>query len=97
MTDIETVARRVLTHCGLPWDPAVLSFHTADAPVQTASVDQVRQRLYATSVGRWQRYAQELEGVRDVLVDLVGEYEQEVAGALQAARGAEPEVAWDEL
>lgn len=98
VTDIETVARRVLEHCGLPWDPAVLAFHSADVPVQTASVDQVRQRLYSTSIGRWRRYAKELEGVRDVLIDLVTDYEAEVEGALRAAGGApQEEAAWDEL
>lgn len=97
VTDIETVARRVLEHCNLPWDPAVLAFHSAGAPVQTASVDQVRQQLYSTAIGRWRRYARELQGARDALTELVNEYEDQVAGALQAAGAAEQNVAWDEL
>ena len=40
-------------HCGLDWHPACLSFHTTSRPVRTASVVQVRQPLYRSSVGRW--------------------------------------------
>jgi hypothetical protein len=41
----EGVTREVLEHCGLPWDPSVLDFHTSDRPVQTASLGQVHTRL----------------------------------------------------
>lgn len=51
--DIETQARRILDHCGLPWDPACLAFHKTERAVRTASVVQVRQPIYRSSVGRW--------------------------------------------
>lgn len=41
VADQEGVSRQILEHCGLPWDPAVLNFHTSARPVQTASVSQV--------------------------------------------------------
>ncbi|HBK06931.1 MAG TPA: hypothetical protein DDZ81_13980 [Acetobacteraceae bacterium] len=53
ITDIETQARRIVAHCGLSWDPACLTFYENNRPVQTASVVQVRQPIYSTSVGRW--------------------------------------------
>ncbi len=60
VTDLEGQARRLVAACGLPWDDACLSFHRAARPVRTASVNQVRQPLYATSVERWRAYAKHL-------------------------------------
>jgi hypothetical protein len=51
--DFDTTARRIVAHCGLEWDDACTSFHEAKRPVNTASVVQVRQPLYKSSVGRW--------------------------------------------
>eukprot|EP00198_Chlamydomonas_reinhardtii_P009109 XP_001698446.1 predicted protein [Chlamydomonas reinhardtii] len=56
----EATARRLLAHCGLPWDPAVLAFHTSNRTVATASVVQVRQPLYTKAVGRWRKYERQL-------------------------------------
>jgi tetratricopeptide (TPR) repeat protein len=53
VADLEGQARRILDYCGLPWDPAVLDFHRSDRPVRTASLRQVRQPIYRSSVGRW--------------------------------------------
>jgi tetratricopeptide (TPR) repeat protein len=57
VNDLEGTARRLIDWCGLEWEPACLEFHKTERPVQTASATQVRQILYATSVGRWQNYA----------------------------------------
>lgn len=38
----EAASRELLQHCGLPWDEAVLSFHTTTRVVQTASLAQVQ-------------------------------------------------------
>ncbi len=46
--------------CGLTWDDACLSFHETRRPVRTASVAQVRQPIFRTSVERWRRYARHL-------------------------------------
>lgn len=58
---------RLLAFCDLPWDDACLAFHEAKNPVKTASVWQVRQPLYATSSGRWRRYAGELAPLKAYL------------------------------
>jgi tetratricopeptide (TPR) repeat protein len=57
----ETTTRALLEFCGLPWEPRCLDFHTNAAPVATASSVQVRAPLYGSAVGRWRRYAAELE------------------------------------
>jgi tetratricopeptide (TPR) repeat protein len=57
VANLEQEARRLVAACGLPWEPACLEFHANHRPVNTASAMQVRQPLYARSVGRWKHYA----------------------------------------
>ena len=51
--DFPSWARAIIAHCDLPWDPACLEFHKTARPVHTASLVQVRQPIYRSSVGRW--------------------------------------------
>ncbi len=60
VADQEGVSRRLLAHCGLPWQPACLDFHHRAGAVTSASAAQVRQPLYASSIGRWRAYEAEL-------------------------------------
>jgi hypothetical protein len=53
--------------CGLPWSAACLRFHETQRPVATASADQVRRPVFATSVNRWLPYAARLEPLRRAL------------------------------
>ncbi|MBA2590455.1 MAG: sulfotransferase [Alphaproteobacteria bacterium] len=59
--DFEAQARHIISHCGLEWDDACLSFHTTSRPVRTASAAQVRQPLYRSSIKRWRPDAKLLE------------------------------------
>lgn len=54
--NLEREARKLLDWCGLPWHDGVLRFHETRRPVTTASVTQVRQPLYSTSVGKWKKW-----------------------------------------
>jgi tetratricopeptide (TPR) repeat protein len=47
--------------CKLNWDPACLRFYETAGVVRTASAAQVRRPLFSTSIGRWARFANELE------------------------------------
>ncbi|MGA9855247.1 MAG: sulfotransferase [Gammaproteobacteria bacterium] len=67
VTDLESQARRLLEFCGLPWDDACLRFHEHRRIVKTASLAQVRQPIYASSVGRWRHYTHYLEPLRQAL------------------------------
>jgi tetratricopeptide (TPR) repeat protein len=58
--DVEAQARRMLDFLGLPWDKRVLKFHETERPIRTASVNQVRERIYRTSTGRWKKHAGQL-------------------------------------
>ena len=65
----ESVSRRIVDHCQLPWEPACLEFHRSAAPAATASAAQVREPIYARSVGMWRRYANELAPLARTLRD----------------------------
>ena len=60
VTDREAATRRLLNFCGLPWEEQCLRPHSADRPVKTLSVSQVRREVYTSSVDRWRRYADHL-------------------------------------
>jgi tetratricopeptide (TPR) repeat protein len=61
ISDTEAEARRIVAHLGLDWDDACLAFHQTRRPVRTASLVQVRQPVYRSSVGRAARYAAYLQ------------------------------------
>jgi hypothetical protein len=65
--DLEGQARRLLEHCGLEWDPRCLEFHTTRRTVRTASLVQVRQPIYSSSIGRWRRHEKELAPLIEAL------------------------------
>lgn len=67
VSDTELEVRRLLEHCGLPWEEACLEAHRTPRDVRTPSTWQVRQPIYATSIGRWRHYEQQLEPVRALL------------------------------
>ncbi len=56
VADTEAQARRMLDAIGLEWDPQCLRFYETERRVTTASVDQVRQPIYTSSVARWKRF-----------------------------------------
>ncbi|MHB8475313.1 MAG: tetratricopeptide repeat-containing sulfotransferase family protein [Steroidobacteraceae bacterium] len=67
--DPEPNIRRLLTHCGLDFEPACLAFHETKRAVRTASAEQVRQPLYASGVGYWKHFEEQLEPLRRALGD----------------------------
>ncbi|HEY1934530.1 MAG TPA: sulfotransferase [Acetobacteraceae bacterium] len=67
VADVEREARRMIAYCGLDWDAACLRFHTTERPIRTASAAQVRQPIYATSVGRWRAHGDLLRPLIDAL------------------------------
>ncbi len=67
--DLPRHARRIIAHVGLEWDPACLKFYENRRPVRTASVAQVRQPIYSSSVARWQAYGDGLKPLHDIVGD----------------------------
>jgi len=66
---LEGEARRIVEFCGLPWDDRCLFFHRTERSVRTASVTQVRQPIYRSSIARWRRYEKHLAP----LIEAIGE------------------------
>ncbi len=67
VADLEGQCRRLIDFLGLPWNPACLEFHKTQRTVLTASVWQVRQPIYNSSVGRWRHYERHLQPLLDAL------------------------------
>ncbi|BAV35040.1 sulfotransferase [Sulfuricaulis limicola] len=61
VADPEGQTRRLLDYLGLPWDDNCLAFHRNKRHVKTASVAQVRQPIYKTSVARWRHFENHLQ------------------------------------
>ncbi len=60
VANLAAESRRLIDFLELEWDPACLAFHETERTVLTASHWQVRQPLYASSVGRWRHYRHHL-------------------------------------
>lgn len=71
VADHENQGRALLAYCGLEWDAACLDFHKTERNIRTASVTQVRQPIYNTSVARWRKYEAHLGPLLAALGDLV--------------------------
>ncbi len=63
----EVAARRILDFCDLEWDDSVMDFHKNKRIVATASIDQVRQPIYSSSIARWKNYASHIEPLKTAL------------------------------
>ncbi|MDH4235466.1 MAG: sulfotransferase, partial [Gallionella sp.] len=73
VADQDTQARRIIDFCGLEWSDACIDFHNSKRAVNTASVTQVRQPIYKSSVERWRPYEKYLGPLLDALGDLAPE------------------------
>lgn len=66
VADLETAAQNLVSFLGLPWDARCLAFHEHERAVQTPSRWQVRQPVYATSVGRWRHYETQIGDLAEI-------------------------------
>ena len=67
----EAQVRRLLAHCGLPFEDACLRFYENPRPVRTASSEQVRMPIFADATDHWRHFEPWLQplmlGLGDVL------------------------------
>jgi tetratricopeptide (TPR) repeat protein len=68
--DLEGEVRRLLAHCGLPFEEQCLDFHQTRRAVQTVSSEQVRQPIYSDAVEHWRRFEPWLGPLKESLGDL---------------------------
>jgi hypothetical protein len=69
VNDPESEIRRLLAFLDLPFDERCLAFHQTRRTVRSPSAAQVRQPLYASSIGAWRRYAESLQPLRNALAE----------------------------
>jgi len=70
----EAEVRRLLDHCGLPFEPACLRFHENERPVRTASSEQVRQPIYREGLEQWRHYEPWLDPLESALGPVLDAY-----------------------
>ncbi len=56
VTDPEGEVRRLLDHCGLPFEDSCLRFYENDRAVRTASSEQVRQPIFTDATDHWRHF-----------------------------------------
>jgi len=71
VTDLDAQVRRILDHCGLPFEASCVRFHETRRAVRTASSEQVRQPIYDDALGKWRHYAPHFEWLVDELRPIV--------------------------
>jgi tetratricopeptide (TPR) repeat protein len=70
----EAEIRRLLEHCGLPFEPQCLRFHANARAVRTASSEQVRQPIFREALEHWRHYERWLEPLSRSLGDVLTDY-----------------------
>jgi hypothetical protein len=74
VTDTETEVRRLLVHCGLPFQKSCLRFYENERPVRTASSEQVRQPIFQDALEQWRHYEPSLGPLKIALGDVLAAY-----------------------
>jgi tetratricopeptide (TPR) repeat protein len=72
--DTEGEVRRLLDHCGLPFEESCLRFFQNERPVRTASSEQVRRPIYREGVDHWKHFAPWLAPLEQALGAVLGRY-----------------------
>ena len=54
--DTEAEVRRLLAHCGLPFEPSCLRFYANERAVRTASSEQVRRPIFREGTDHWRHF-----------------------------------------
>ncbi len=74
VANLEGSVRRMLDHCGLPFEPACVDFHKTRRSVRTPSSEQVRQPIFRDGLDQWKAYAPWLQPLETALGDAVTRY-----------------------
>ncbi|MEO0714842.1 MAG: sulfotransferase, partial [Pseudomonadota bacterium] len=67
VADLDTQVRRILDHCGLPFEESCINFHETERAVRTASSEQVRQPINTKGLDAWRKFEPHLGPLRSAL------------------------------
>ena len=71
INDVEAQVKRVLDFCELPWEDECLKFYETERPVNTASMEQVREPIYSDAVSYWKHYEAHLDEIKEILAPVL--------------------------
>ncbi len=74
VADLEGSVRRLLDHCGLPFEEACIDFHKSKRSVRTPSSEQVRQPIFRDGLDQWKNYEPWLGPLSEALGDAKERY-----------------------
>ena len=74
VADLEGSVRRMLDHCGLPFESACVDFYKTRRSVRTPSSEQVRRPIFRDGLDQWKAYAPWLQPLETALGDAVTRY-----------------------
>ena len=72
--DLEVQVRRILDHCGLPFEQSCVDFHKSKREVRTASSEQVRQPINTKGLAQWKNFEPHLDELKQALGDSLTGY-----------------------
>jgi tetratricopeptide (TPR) repeat protein len=79
--NLEYQVRRILEHCGLPFEESCLHYYRNPRTVRTASSEQVRQPIYTGALGTWRHYEKHLGLWQTDLADIIAALPERVQNA----------------
>jgi tetratricopeptide (TPR) repeat protein len=74
VTDPEQEVRRLLDHCGLPFEEGCLRFYETKRSIFTPSAEQVRQPIFADAMELWRHYEPWLGPLKSALGNALEAY-----------------------
>ena len=74
--DLEGSVRRLLSFCGLQFEPGCVDFHKTERSIRTASSEQVRQPIFRQGLNHWMHYKPWLEPLAEALGDARTRYRE---------------------
>ena len=67
VNNLEIETKKLLKFCNLNWNANCLKFHKNNRSVNTASLSQVRQPIYKSSIKTWEHYKDDLKPMLSLL------------------------------
>jgi tetratricopeptide (TPR) repeat protein len=72
--NLDREVRRILSFCGLEFEPACVEFYKTQRTVRTPSSEQVRQPIFREGLAHWEKYERWLAPLKDSLGDALTRY-----------------------
>ena len=68
IADPDNKIKDLIKFCDIEWDDNCLNFHKNKKTVATASLAQVRNPIYKSSIKQWENYSDDLEALKKIII-----------------------------